>query len=351
MKLNNLFQSRTSKIILLIALAFIIFLAVQTGIYLKRIYSTNIEKNEPGYLYIHTGATFTDVFNELERNNFLKDRNSFIWLSGKMNYVNRIKPGRYKITPGMSNKDLIVKLRSGEQEPVDVPIHDVRTIPQLAGLLGRYLELDSIHIVEKLSNEPYLDSIGFNKNTILAMFIPNTYEFYWNISADKFFQRMLKEYNRFWTTTRKEKAKSIGLSQNEVFTLASIVEEETNGISEYPIIAGVYMNRLKRNMPLQADPTVKYATGNFAAKRVLKKDTEFDSPYNTYRYKGLPPGPIGMPSIKAIDGVLNYQKHKYLYFCANADFSGFHVFANTLVQHNRNAEAFQREMNKRGIYR
>ena len=201
-----------------------------------------------------------------------------------------------------------------------------------------------------MNDSTWCDSLGFTRETIPALFIPNTYEIYWNVSPERFMARMKQEYNRFWTEERRKKAEALGLTPVEVSTLASIVEEESAVADEYPTIAGLYLNRLKAGMPLQADPTVKFAAGDFALQRILDKHLAIDSPYNTYKYAGLPPGPIRIPSIRAIDAVLNPAHHRYFYMCAKEDFSGRHNFAATLAEHNRNANRYRAELNRRKIY-
>ena len=211
------------------------------------------------------------------------------------------------------------------------------------------LMLDKEELLSLLNDSAYCDSLGFTLETVMAMFIPNTYEVYWNIPAEKLMQRMKREYKSFWTDARLEKAKAINLTPVEVSVLASIVEEETAATDEYPIVAGLYLNRLHRGIPLQADPTVKFAVGDFTLQRILFEHLEIDSPYNTYKYPGLPPGPLRIPTIKGMDSVLNYMKHNYLYMCAKEDFSGRHNFAATLTEHNRNANRYRAELNRRKI--
>lgn len=289
--------------------------------------------------------------NSLYESNLILERSSFEWLAEKKNYRNHIRPGRYRIQDGMSNNQLINMLRSGKQEPVRLTFHNLRTLSQLAGIAGSQLEADSLQIMKLLNDHTYLKGFGYNPQTIPAMFIPDTYEFFWNTGASGFIERMKKEHDRFWSRPRQNLLEKTGLSRIEVSILASIVEEETIKKDEYPVIAGVYINRLKRGMRLQADPTVKFANNNFSMNRVLKKHLEKDSPYNTYKYAGLPPGPIRLPSPAAIDGVLNFHAHQYLFFCAKDDFSGYHAFAKTLQEHNRNARRYQQALNKKRILR
>jgi UPF0755 protein len=279
----------------------------------------------------------------------VKNKTTFEWVADRKKYERHVNPGRYKIRNRMSNNDLVNMLRAGLQEPTSLVINNVRTPEDLAVKVAEQIEPDTAAIMNLFRDKAYIESLGFNGYTILGMFIPDTYECWWNISARGFFERMKKESNRFWNLERSYKADRIKLTPNEVITLASIIENETSKTEEFRRIAGVYLNRLDKGIKLQADPTVKFALGNFGIKRVLKKHTEIDSPYNTYRYYGLPPGPICMPSVRAIDAVLNYEKHDYIYFCAKEDFSGTHNFARTLEQHNRNARLYQKALNRQRI--
>ncbi|MEA3317340.1 MAG: endolytic transglycosylase MltG, partial [Bacteroidota bacterium] len=237
------------------------------------------------------------------------------------------------------------------QKPLKLVFNNIRNIENLAGRVAKKIEADSSAIVNLMHNNKFIEELGFNKYTYTCIFIPNTYEFWWNTSAKSFVLRMHKEYLKFWNTERKAKAKKLNLSKEEVITIASIVDEETYKNDEMPRIAGVYINRLRKRIPLQADPTIKFAVGDFSIKRVLTKHLKTESPYNTYKHYGLPPGPISIPSIAAIDAVLNYEHHKYLYFCAKDDFSGYHNFAKNLYEHNRNARAYRRALNKKRIWK
>ncbi|MFW5886383.1 MAG: endolytic transglycosylase MltG [Bacteroidota bacterium] len=319
----------------------------------KKIFQPNvsIDGKKSAYIYIPTGSGLQDVVNLLYQNNYIIDRGAFEWLAEKKNYKNHVKAGRYRVKNKMSNNELINLLRSGNQDPVNVILNNIRTKAELASQVSENLEADSNSIARLLNNNVYLAKFGLNTETVRGIFIPNTYEFFWNTSAKEFFERMYSEYDKFWKQERVEKAKQLNLSKLEVMTLASIVEEETIKRDERPKVAGVYINRLKKNMPLQADPTVRYALQDFTIKRILKKHLEIDSPYNTYKNKGLPPAPINMPSIGAIDAVLNFSNHEYLYFCAKDDFSGYHAFAKTYTEHLRNARAYQKALNKKRIWK
>lgn len=316
------------------------------------IYTSNVGfTGEDKYFYIPTGSEFQEVSNALVSDGILINQASFDWVAEQKNYKLNIKPGRYKLEAGMSNNQLVNLLRSGEQDPIKVTFNTVRFKEDLAGKVGAFIEADSTEIIDLLNDDAFVSKYGFNTTTFLTLFLPNTYEFWWNTSAEQFVDRMAKEYKKFWTADRKQKASALGLSQSEVSILASIVQKETNKNDEKPTVAGVYLNRLKKGMLLQADPTLVYANRDFTARRVLNRHKKIDSPYNTYKYKGLPPGPICLPSISSIDAVLNAKSHNYLYFCAKADGSGYHTFASTYSEHLKNAREFQRELNRRKVYR
>ncbi|MCF6241380.1 MAG: endolytic transglycosylase MltG [Bacteroidales bacterium] len=321
--------------------------------YYNKIYidNTQIPNSEKFYLYIPTGADYTNVIDSLSKYNILKNKESFIWLSEKKNYK-KIRPGRYEITNGMSNNQLINMLRAGLQKPVKLTFNNIRTKEELAGKISKTLEFDSLSLLRLLNNKEFLNSYGFTPETVISMFIPNTYEFYWNSSPEVFFKKMYKEYKKFWNKERLAKAKKMNMSPIEVATLASIVQaEQSRHNDEKAKVAGLYINRLKKGMLLQSDPTVVYAIGDFSIRRVLNKDKEIDSPYNTYKYKGLPPAPINLPEISSIDAVLNYEKHKYIYMCAKEDFSGYHNFSTNISQHNIYAKRYQRALNQKKIWR
>ncbi|MFM1874881.1 MAG: hypothetical protein RL266_618 [Bacteroidota bacterium] len=316
------------------------------------IYRPNVGLDEDKvYFYIPTGSSFQDVSNALVEQGYIRSQASFEWVSEQKKYKLNVKAGRYRLKDGMSNNELVNLLRAGLQEPVQVTFNNVRFKEELAGRIGRAIEADSTKIIDLLNSKEFISNYGFTTETFLTLFLPNTYEFWWNTSAEQFVDRMALEYKTFWTAERKQKAKNLGLSQSEVSILASIVQKETNKNDEKPTVAGVYLNRLKRGMLLQADPTLVYANRDFEARRVLNWHKQIDSPYNTYKYKGLPPGPICLPSIQSIDAVLNTKPHNYLYFCAKADGSGYHSFASTYNEHLKNAREFQRELNKRKVYR
>jgi UPF0755 protein len=339
-----------SKKLILIAFGLLLGIGIFAGYkFYKYFYASNINAEKVGFFYIPTGSNVDDVFNILESQNIIADMNSFRRAAIFLKF-NRAKPGRYKITKRMSNKAFINMLRSGNQAAIKITFSgNIRSNEKIASIADRYLESDSTAIFQALNDNDFLGKFGFDSRTVIGMFIPNTYEVYWNTDAYAFIERMYKEYEKFWNDKRKSKLRQTGFTQGEVSTIASIVAEETNIVDEMPVIAGVYMNRINSEMLLQADPTVKFAIGDFSIRRVLNRHIDYDSPYNTYKYKGLPPSPICMPSIAAIDAVLNYVHHDYYYFCAKDDFSGKHAFAKTLAQHSQNARAYQRALNSKNI--
>lgn len=315
------------------------------------IFFANIPQHlEDEYVCIPTGSSFEDVVHILTSKKLIKDEAGFRWVAEQMKFDKRsMRAGRFKIEPGWSNRDLIKHLRTGEQAPVKVVINTQRLPEDVAGTASRFIEADSLSILNAFRDPALLKEIGFKPETVISICIPNTYEMYWNTDGAGFIKRMLKEHDAFWDKNdRISKAKAQNLTPMQAYTLASIVERETNYIPEKPTVAGAYLNRLKINMRLQADPTAVFATRDFATRRVTQVHTSFDSPYNTYMYKGLPPGPISMASIPSIDAVLNPEKHDYIYFCAKPDDSGTHAFASTLPGHNVNVEKFRAWMRSKG---
>ena len=301
------------------------------------------------YIQIHPEYDTQQVAEVLTSSATIESMAGFAPLMKYYKYDERVKPGNYAIRPGDSMRDICLRLLSGNQTPVRLVIPSVRTLDRLAGAVGKQLMTDSAAIAAILTDYHLIDSLGYTAETFPTLFLPNTYEVYWTMSPEQFIARMKKEHDIFWNTERKKKAQAQGLTPIEVTTLASIVDEETNKNDEKPLVAGLYLNRLKRDMLLQADPTVKFAHGKFDLRRILLAHLTIDSPYNTYKYAGLPPGPIRIPSIAAIESVLNPAKHSYIYMCAKEDFSGYHNFASTLGQHNANARRYQQALNQRGI--
>jgi UPF0755 protein len=302
-------------------------------------------------IFIPTGSTYEQVLDTLRSNLRIKKPAVLDWVARRKNYPGLIKPGRYIVGKHISCNGLINLLRSGRQSPVRITFSNIRTLNQIAGRFGRLIEADSSHLMRFLEDDLNYQSDGFSKETIISLFIPNTYEMYWNTSPAELYKKMLNEYRKFWNDEKLEKAKEKNLSPSEVAILASIIDDEVSKPDEKPRIAGVYLNRLKRGIPLQACPTIKFALNDFTITRVLYKHLQIDSPYNTYKHSGFPPGPIGCPSVEGLNAVLNAEKHDYLFFAAKADFSGYHNFSRTLAEHNRYAAIYQRELNKRRIFK
>ncbi len=331
----------------LVALIIIVLAGTGVNYYLKY-FKPNVTGNKD-YLYIPTGSDFQDVYSIISSENILKDTLSFLNAAQNMDYPVKVKPGRYRLSKDMSNRSLINMLKAGNQEPVKISFQNVRLKQTLAGMISKKIESDSASISQLLDSAAFVEKYGFTTDNVYTMFIPNSYEIYWNSNPEKFFLRMHDEYLKFWNADRKAKTAAINLSQAEVSILASIVDSEALNDSEMPRIAGLYMNRLHKGMRLEADPTVIFAANDFTIRRVLNKHLIINSPYNTYLNKGLPPGPITMPSINAIDAVLNYEKHDYIYMCAKEDFSGYHNYASNLNEHLKNARKFQQALNARNI--
>jgi UPF0755 protein len=310
--------------------------------------------NETAYIYVPTNATYAEVREQLEP--LLKDIDSFDALAVQKKYTTNIKAGRFPVKKGMSNNDIINSIRSNNL-PIKLSFNNQERIEDLAGRIAQQIEPDSLSLLKAMTDSTFLKEKNFTKQTVINMYVPNTYEFFWNTSPELFRDKMLGEYYRFWNDSRQAKRKALKLSVNEVMTIASIVQKETAKIDERPRVAGVYLNRIRKGWPLEADPTVIYAKklkeNNFdqVIKRVLYKDLEIDSKYNTYKYPGIPPGPITMPDVSAIDAVLNPEKHNYMFFVADVKNFGYHKFAKTLAQHNANKRLYTQWISSQGINR
>ncbi|TCD01415.1 endolytic transglycosylase MltG [Pedobacter psychroterrae] len=339
-----------TKAILLVLL----IILIAGGVYGLKLYKVYFAPNITGkekYLYVRTGYTFDEVMKELSYKDILIDKGAFVQAAAKMGLASSLKPGRYKMAKGMNNRSLINMLKAGNQEPVKLKFQNIRKKENFATYLANNLEPDSLKFISLLDSTALLEKYGFNNENSYVMFIPNTYEMYWNIPAAEFFERMQAEYAKFWNAERKQKAATLNLSPIEVSILASIVDAEALYDKEMPIIAGLYLNRLNKGILLQADPTVIYANNDFTVKRVTNALLSVQSRYNTYKYAGLPPGPIMMPSINAVDAVLNRDDNNYIYMCAKEDFSGYHNFAVTVQEHDRNAKKYREALNKRNIFK
>ncbi len=346
---------KTKKSIITTTIALCLGLALCcTGYYAYLMYlnpNIKVDDCDCNFLYIDREDTFDDVMKKLESFGCLKNAETFKRLALLEGYDEHIVPGRYALRDKMPNKRLLRNLEKGYQTPTKITFNNIRTKEQLAQKLSEQLMIDSTEIIGLLNDEAYLENIGLTPETAVCIFIPNTYEVYWTITANELVKRMQKEYNRFWTKKRQKQAESIGLSQIEVSILASIVEEESNILDEKSTIAGLYINRLHKNMALQADPTIRFALKDYSIKRVLREHLTVESAYNTYINCGITPGPIRIPSIADIDAVLNYEHHQFLYMCAKDDLSGRHVFARTFSEHQNNAVRYRKALNKRNIYK
>ncbi|MBP6386134.1 MAG: endolytic transglycosylase MltG [Pseudarcicella sp.] len=342
---------RNSKFIKYLIIGFA-FLSAMFSYYIWQIAKTpNFETKEKKefVLYIHENSNFEAVWDTLSANKVIRDELSFKFLAKILKYKDHVKPGRYVLTAEMGNYEAIQKLKLGEQDPVKLTFNNVRLKKDLIKKIGHKFEFDSTEFAILLDSEAIAKKYGFTKETIMCMFLPNTYKVMWNTKPEKLFERMKQEYDIFWTEERRKKAAAIGLDPIKAQIMASIVEGETKKIDEKPRVAGVYMNRYNKGMLLQADPTVVFAAQDFSIRRVSLELTHLDSPYNTYKYVGLPPGPINLPDLTSIEAVLDYEKHNYLFFCAKEDFSGYHNFAATYSEHMNNAKTYQAALNSRKI--
>lgn len=306
-------------------------------------------EDKPFALLIPKGATFASVVDTLRSHKVLNDPLSFAFVSKWMKYQDHVKEGRYVIQPRTSNYVAVKKLRAGAQDPMTVTFNSVRLKSDLVQRVGTKFEFGPDALAKRLNDPATCRKFGFDTTTIVCLFLPNTYEFFWTINPDAFLERMGTEYKRFWTPERQAKAKALGLTQTQVQVLASIVAAETNKRDEQPRVAGVYLNRLRRGIKLEADPTVIYALRDFGIRRLLNRQLAVDSPYNTYRYAGLPPGPINLPAPATIDAVLNAEQHDYLYFVVDARFNGYHTFSRTLAEHVANARLYQQALTRMNI--
>lgn len=351
----NLLKNKISlfaKILIFIFMSIMIVIAFKGIQYYNYIYTPSISVDgNSSFLYIGSSDTFDDVTNQLKQNFNLKNEKAFRWVAKMKKYDTKIKKGRYLLQQSMTNNDMVNLLRSGRQTPVNLTFNNTRTIEEFAGKIASQIDIDSLEFVNVLRNKANFVQFGFNEKNIISMFIPNTYHVYWHTDINSFLKRMNKEYRHFWSLNNMKKAQKLNLTPIEVGILASIVDEETIKVDEKCVVAGVYLNRLRIGMRLDADPTLKFAANDFTLRRVLNVHKKIDSPYNTYMYAGLPPGPIRQPSISGLNSVLNPTKHKYIFFCAKSDFSGYHAFARSLSLHNRNARKYQRALNNKRIYK
>lgn len=337
---------RKKYIFLIVGIILVVVATGITGIITVMNHPFRIEKNT--YLYIDADDNTDSICHKLTTQLQASSLKGFKLLT-TVGGLDPIHPGAYRFSQSDNCLTVYRRLKSGAQTPVNLTLPSVRTVGKLLKTVSHQLMTDSSNLARLLMDSTYCAQIGYSTETLPCLFIPNTYEVYWTMTPEAFVKRMQKEHDRFWNEERKAKAQSIGLTPKEVATLASIVEEETANNAEKPMVAGLYMNRLHAEMPLQADPTVKFALQDFGLRRILHAHLETESPYNTYKHTGLPPGPIRIPSIQGIESVLNYTRHDYLYMCAKEDFSGTHNFAATFTQHLANARKYQQELNRRKI--
>lgn len=309
----------------------------------------NVDGKETFVLYIPKNGTYESMLDSLDKHKMITNHIAFGFLSKQKGLRDAVKPGRYEIPVNSSNSEIISKIKKGEQDPVKLTFNNIRTKDDLVKKIGKKFDFDSQVLLQKLNDPAECEKLGFSTETVMNMFLPDTYFIYWTSTPDELLERMKSEYTKFWNKNRLAQAQSINMTPNQVGTLASIVQSETNKKDEMPRVAGVYINRLNIGMPLQADPTVKFAVGDFSLKRILHKHLAVESPYNTYKNTGLPPGPIALPERVALDAVLNYEKNNYTYFSAKEDFSGYHNFAENFTEHLKNAQKYQTALNERGI--
>ncbi len=338
------------RIFLSVCAVFAILCAVAAYLFYATFYKGNTvtPDGKKAYLYVPREATFEQVMDSLRTHSLLQNERFFVWAAQHEKLPQNIHPGRYAVTPGMSNKALARAVAMGWQEPLNLVVSGrMRTLEKVSEVLTRRTLADSAVMRACLDNDSLLATFGFDQVSVRGMIIPDTYEVLWTITELELLERMHTEYLRFWNEERKARAQAIGFTPEEVSTLAAIVYEETAKTDEMPDIAGVYMNRLRIGMPLQADPTLIFAANDYSIRRVLRKHTRVESPYNTYKNAGLPPGPICVPSKEALEAVLNYTRHSYLYFCAKDDFSGYHNFSVSYRDHLKNARSFQKALTRR----
>ena len=320
-----------------------------TGYYY--LFAPQFHPKKTAYIHIDRDDTIDSICNKLKNKGNPKSLTGFHWLAQYREYPQNIRTGRYAIRPKENVYHVFSRLYRGYQEPMNLTIGSVRTLDKIARSAGKQLMIDSAEIARTMNDSAFLQKIGYTTETMPGLFIPNTYQVYWDMSVEEFFERMQKEHRKFWNQERLAKATAIGLTAAEVSTLASIVEEETNNNQEKPMVAGLYINRLHAGMPLQADPTVKFALQDFGLRRITNAHLEINSPYNTYLNTGLPPGPIRIPSPIGLDAVLNYTRHNYIYMCAKEDFSGTHNFASNYAEHVKNARKYWNALNERKIFK
>ncbi len=339
------------KVFIILTSIVIVLITIILVVFKGSIFSNVTDKAKDGYVYVYDNENLLQLADSLEQQGLIKSADGLLKTARIMGFSDKhLIPGRYQVKPGWNNVQLLDFLSRGKQSPVNLVVNPVRKVENLASVVGKRLEYDSLDFVVALTDTLLLDSLGVNKYNAMTLFIPNTYQVYWTIKPKSFLHKMKKEADLFWESDgRLNKLKELGMTKEEVYTLASIVDKETLADAEKPTVAGLYLNRLKMGMPLQADPTVVFANNDFTIKRVTNKHTAIKSPYNTYLNKGLPPGPISMATASGIDAVLNHEKHNYLYMCARPDTSGRHNFAETFEAHVQFANIYRDWLTKQGL--
>ncbi len=344
-------NKKTKKALLATLLTFIALGAIVAGTGYYLFLFPQFHPQKTVYVYVDRDDTADSIYDKIKAAGNPGNMTGFRWMAEYRKFDRNVHTGRYAIRRGDNAYHLFSRFYRGYQEPINLTVGSVRTLDRLARSIGNQLMIDSAEIATRLFDTHFQSELGYTSETMPCLFIPETYQVYWNMGADEFFQRMQKEHERFWNDDRRAKAQALGMTPDEVCTLASIVEEETNNNAEKPMVAGLYLNRLHANMPLQADPTIKFAVQDFALRRITNDLLRVQSPYNTYINTGLPPGPIRIPTTRGIDSVLNYTKHNYLYMCAKEDFSGTHNFASSYSDHLRNAQKYWKALNERKIFK
>ncbi|MBD9092306.1 MAG: endolytic transglycosylase MltG [Bacteroides oleiciplenus] len=344
-------KKKTKRILIGGLITLLLIGAACTGTVYYYLFYPQFHPQKTTYIYIDRDDTIDSIYNKVKTQGHPKNITGFLWMAQWRDYSSNIHTGRYAIRPEENVYHVFSRLYRGYQEPTNLTIGNVRTLDRLARNVGKQLMVDSAEIAVVMNDSTFQKKLGYTKETLPSLFIPETYQVYWNMSVKDFFERMQKEHEKFWNQDRLAKATAIGMTPEEVSTLASIVEEETNNNEEKPMVAGLYINRLHKNMPLQADPTIKFALQDFGLRRITNEHLNVHSPYNTYLNAGLPPGPIRIPSPIGIDAVLNYAKHDYIYMCAKEDFSGTHNFASNYVEHMKNARKYWNALNERKIFK
>lgn len=344
-------EKKKKRIIIGTFVALILIGAACAGTVYYYLFAPQFHPQRTVYIYIDRDDTADSIYNKVKQQGHPRSFTGFRWMAQYKKYSENIHTGRYAIRPGENVYHVFSRLYRGYQEPMNLTVGSVRTLDRLARSVGKQLMIDSAEIAGLMNDSAFQQKLGYNKETLPCLFIPETYQVYWDMSAEEFFERMQKEHQKFWNQERLDKATAIGMTPTEVCTLASIVEEETNNNPEKPMVAGLYINRLHTGMPLQADPTIKFALQDFGLRRITNAHLAVESPYNTYLNTGLPPGPIRIPSPIGLDAVLNHTKHNYLYMCAKEDFSGTHNFASNYAEHMKNARKYWNALNERKIFK